>query len=303
MKFGSSYFGSSSQAKRYLRRTLLTSFVQLAMGILGKLLTVGSVFTVACAILLGVAMKFQHALPPDIAWYTRAVPAWIGIIMSQIAGLPAQAIYSEFKALDAVLTRATPGDADSVLRVIDETGWSGHMLINIGDRKGEFLDAAVLSRKPKLAVELGTFMGYSSVRIARLLPTGGRLISVDPSSQAHAISNVVLQRAGLHEKVELAYDYSHNILQKLAKEGVTIDLLFLDHLKELYLKDLQIAMALGLLKKGSVVVGDNIGFPGAPDFKAFVMNRSNGFDTVVHESFVEYSNVIPDAVTVSTYTL
>lgn len=266
------------------------------MGFLGKLFTLGSLFAAGVAILIGSAIHFEHALPQDMVWYPRAVVSWLGIFFSQLVGLNAQVLFSEFKALDAVLKKATDGDADSVVRTIDETGWSGHMLINMGDRKCEFLDEAVRKQKPKLAVEFGTFMGYSAVRIAKLLPRGGRLISVDPSPQAHAIATVVLKKAGLSDRVELAYDYSDNVLQRLAKEGATIDLLLVDHVKHLYLKDVQLAVSLGVLKKGSVVVGDNILFPGAPDFKAYVTNKSNGFDTVVHESFVEYSNVIRDEV-------
>merc|ERR1712187_80619 len=134
-------------------------------------------------------------------------------------------------------------------------------------------------------------MGYSAARIARLLPAGSRLISVDPSPQASAIATTVLLKAGLLDRVELAYDYSDNVLRRLAKEGAIVDLMFVDHVKHLYLPDLQLALSTGLLREGSVVVGDNIAFPGAPDFKAFVVNRSNGFDTGVHDTFMEYSNV------------
>jgi len=271
------------------------------MGPCTKLLQIGAVLTAIVAVLIGSAVRFEHALPDPMVWYARSASAWLGIMLSQLAGIDAKLLFSEFKALDAVLKRAMNEDAESVLRVIDETGWSGHMLINIGDRKGVFLDDAVLARKPKLAVELGTFMGYSAVRIARLLPHDGRLVSVDPSPQAHAIATAVLLKAGLLDRVELAYDYSDNVFRRLAKDGVKIDLLLVDHVKTLYLRDLQVAISLGLLKNGSVVVGDNIVFPGAPDFRAFITNRSNGFDTVIHESFCEYSNTIRDEVTVSTY--
>lgn len=271
------------------------------MGFVGSFLSLGALVTALIAVLLGAAVQYEHALPEVMVYWSRAIVSAFGIIVSQGLGLNAKALYSEFKALDAVLSRSTQGDPESVLRVIDETGWSGHLLINVGDKKSVFLDDAVRKKKPKLAVELGTFMGYSAVRIARLLPEGSRLISVDPSPQANAIASAVLLKAGLFNRVELAYDYSGNVMRRLAAEGATIDLLFVDHLKWLYLPDTQLAISLGLIKEGSVVVGDNIVFPGAPDFKAFMTNKSNGFDTVVHETFVEYSNTIKDEVTVSTY--
>merc|ERR1740138_1615429 len=112
-------------------------------------------------------------------------------------------------------------------------------------------------------------------------------MSVDPSPMAHAAANVLLKQAGLDDRVTLVYDYSGNVLRRLAKERRTIDLLFIDHVKSLYLQDLQLAESLGVLKNGSVVIGDNIRFPGAPDFKAYVLNASR-YNTTVYESTVEY---------------
>jgi catechol O-methyltransferase len=47
---------------------------------------------------------------------------------------------------------------------------TGQMLINVGDEKGAFLDAAVQRANPKLALELGTYCGYGALRIARSAP-------------------------------------------------------------------------------------------------------------------------------------
>ena len=78
--------------------------------------------------------------------------------------------------LERVARDAVDGNPEDVLRVVDEFGWSGNWMMNIGDVKGKILDEAVERRRPQLALELGTYLGYSAVRIARLLGPGARLV-------------------------------------------------------------------------------------------------------------------------------
>jgi len=51
------------------------------------------------------------------------------------------------------------------------------------------------------ALEIGLDYGYSSVRIARLLPEGGKLFSLDPSTKKIEISMEIVEFAGLSDKV------------------------------------------------------------------------------------------------------
>ena len=69
-----------------------------------------------------------------------------------------------------MLANARAGDIDDVLATIDEFAYEKSLLINIGDEKGALLDAAVRRADPALALELGTYCGYSALRIARAAP-------------------------------------------------------------------------------------------------------------------------------------
>ncbi|MDP9433954.1 MAG: O-methyltransferase, partial [Actinomycetota bacterium] len=53
---------------------------------------------------------------------------------------------------------------------------------------------------------------------------------------------------------------------------------------------------------GTVVVADNVRFPGAPEYRAF-MSREEGrtWRTVEHDAHVEYQNLIKDLVLESEY--
>lgn len=100
-------------------------------------------------------------------------------------------------------------------------------------------------------------------------------------------------------KNELAY--SGDILKKLAAEGKKIDFLFLDHIKELYLEDVKVAEQLQLLKNGSsLVVADNVIAPGAPEYRAWMMENKQ-FDTKIHTTLLEYTHGVLDEVLVSKY--
>lgn len=54
----------------------------------------------------------------------------------------------------------------------------------------------------------------------------------------------------------------------------------------------------GLFRAGSVIVGDNVLIPGAPDFRKY-MATSPDFYTVEHITNIEYNHCVPDIVTVS----
>ena len=57
-----------------------------------------------------------------------------------------------------------------------------------------------------------------------------------------------------------------------------------------------------LFHAGSVVVADNVKFPGAPKYLAYMRdNEGQGWQTVEHKSHLEYQRMIPDLVLESTY--
>lgn len=77
-----------------------------------------------------------------------------------------------------------------------------------------------------------------------------------------------------------------------------IDFLFIDHEKSVYLSDFKIIESLGVIQKGSIVVGDNIIEPGAPDYLQY-FKENKGYDSILYHAFVEYWDK-KDAVLVST---
>ena len=208
-----------------------------------------------------------------------------------------------------VLEKARPGDVDDAIRVVDEFAYGESFLINVGDEKGALLDAAVERVQPRLLLELGTYCGYSALRTARTMPSDAHLVSIEYVAANADIARRILDHAGVGDRVTI-------VVGSLADDGTTavtlerehgfgpesLDFVFIDHAKDLYLPDLERIVARGWLRPGAVVVADNVKVPGAPEYRAH-MRAHEGRDwrTREHETHVEYQSLIKDLVLESEY--
>ena len=214
----------------------------------------------------------------------------------------------EAAAADYVVANARQGDLDDVIAKVDQFAYQKSFLINVGDEKGELLDDAVRRASPGLALELGTYCGYGSLRIARAAPTA-KVVSVELSPANAEVARRIWAHAGVDDRVSCVVGTIGDggaTLDALADQhgfvDGRLDLLFVDHDKAAYLSDLQSILDRGWLHRGSVVVADNILIPGAPKYREF-MNQQQGklFDTVEHSSHAEYQRLMPDLVLESEY--
>jgi catechol O-methyltransferase len=202
------------------------------------------------------------------------------------------------QALAHARAHARAGDPESVLAALDRFGRDHSFLMNVGDRKGEILDAEVRGKRPARALEIGAFCGYSAVRIGRLLREwDGRLISLEANPRNAAVSRAMVELAGLGAVVEVRHAKAEEAIPSL---GAPFDLVFLDHWKDLYLPDLKRLEKHSLLKPGSVVVADNVGLFDASEYFAHVRG-SGRYDSRNVASTVEYRDEIPDAVEISVF--
>jgi catechol O-methyltransferase len=81
-----------------------------------------------------------------------------------------------------------------------------------------------------------------------------------------------------------------------------VDLVFIDHAKKEYVPDLERILDEGWLHPGSVVVADNVKFPGAPEYRAYMHARDGtGWRTTEHSTHAEYQSLVRDLVLESEY--
>ncbi|BDB42756.1 O-methyltransferase [Mycobacterium kiyosense] len=214
----------------------------------------------------------------------------------------------EAATVDYVLNNAKPGDVDDALATIDRFAYEKSMLVNVGDEKGELLDAAVRRADPALALELGTYVGYSAMRIARAAPKA-KVYSVEFSAANAANARRIWAHAGLAERVTCVVGTigdGGRTLDTLANDhgftSAALDFVFIDHDKAAYLDDLLSIVQRGWLHPGSIVVADNVKVPGAPKYRAYMREQQGkSWHTVEHKTHVEYQSLVPDLVLESEY--
>lgn len=100
---------------------------------------------------------------------------------------------------------------------------------------------------------MGTFVGYSAIRIARLLGRGGRIICVEIDPQKAEVARRNIQRAGFDKLIDVRVGDAKKIIPTLVGE---FDLVFLDAVKTEYLSYLKLVEP--KLRSGCVVVADNV---------------------------------------------
>lgn len=154
-------------------------------------------------------------------------------------------------AKDEVLEAALRDSEAAELPAIQVTALQGKML--------QMFARMVGARR---ILEIGTLGGYSTIWLARALPEGGRLVTLEAAAKHAAVARKNLERAGVLGKVELREGPALETLPRLVAEGVgPFDLIFLDADKEHNAEYLQ--WALRLARVGTVIVTDNVVREGA----------------------------------------
>ena len=205
-----------------------------------------------------------------------------------------------------VLERARSGDVAGVIRVIDEYCYQKSFLINVGDEKGAILDEAIRRARPRRVLEIGAYCGYSALRMAAAAPEA-RITSIELNPANAEICRRIWAHAGVGDRVTVVVGFlgdGGRTVQRLKEEhgfsSGTLDFVFVDHDKDAYLTDLQILLTERWLRPGALVVADNVKFPGAPAYQAYMIeNEGKRWRTTEHPTHVEYQSLIKDLVLVS----
>ncbi|KPM34167.1 hypothetical protein AK830_g12402 [Neonectria ditissima] len=166
------------------------------------------------------------------------------------------------------------GSPEKILGVIDEYARTKKYLMNVGEDKGKIVTDLIREVKPQTMVELGGYVGYSTLLFgAAVRQAGGsRYWSLERNPEFAAVITSLVDLAGLGDVVKVAVGPSAGSLRRLQAQGAltSIDVVFLDHYKPAYLSDLKLCEQLRLVGPGSVLAADNVIKPGNPPYLAYV---------------------------------
>jgi predicted O-methyltransferase YrrM len=129
--------------------------------------------------------------------------------------------------------------------------------IDVAPNQGKLLHLFVKMMGAKRVLEIGTLGGYSTIWMARALPEGGRLVSLELSPKHAEVARANVQRAGVAQRVEIRVGPALESLAKLKQEGAApFDLIFIDADKQTIPE--YVTWAIQLARRGTVVLTDNV---------------------------------------------
>ena len=164
--------------------------------------------------------------------------------------------------------------------LIGETASLGRVAgMQIGPLQGAFMTVLATALRPRLAVEVGTFTGYSALCVASALDPGAQLLCCDVSEEWTSIARRYWERAGVADRIDLRVGPALDTLRALPPEP-PIDLAFIDADKSSYPAYYdEIADRLspgGVILVDNVLRGGTVADPASDDDATEAMRAFNG---------------------------
>ena len=148
-----------------------------------------------------------------------------------------------------------PQDA-ALTETLVEMEREGVRSINVSPVEGKLLQVLALLIGARRILEIGTLGGYSGIHLARALPDGGKLITLEIDPHHARVARRNFERAGVGEKVEICVGPATETLPQIAARNEPLfDVIFIDADKEGYPEYLR--LSLPLLRNGGLIMGDN----------------------------------------------
>lgn len=126
--------------------------------------------------------------------------------------------------------------------------------IQVGPDEGRTLEILLRAIGARTVVEIGTLVGYSALWMARALPEGGRLITLEKDPRHAELARRHFEAAGLQDRVDVRVGAARDHLEDLAADA-PFCAVFLDADKGGYADYGR--WAAKNLRSGGLLIGDN----------------------------------------------
>lgn len=161
----------------------------------------------------------------------------------------------QWTAVDNYLVEALIPNDPILERVLANNQRAGLPAIDVAANQGQFLALLVRMTRAKRLLEIGTLGGYSTIWMARELPTDGELLTLEADAHHAAVARENLRLAGVDNKVMVLEGPALETLEKLG-DCPPFDLIFIDADKPNNPNYLR--WALHYSRPGTLIVGDNV---------------------------------------------
>jgi predicted O-methyltransferase YrrM len=164
-----------------------------------------------------------------------------------------------WRRVDAYLTETLVGHDPDLETAVAEQRAAGLPAIEVAPVSGKLLHLLARISGAQRVLEIGTLGAYSTIWMARGIPEGGRIVTIEAEPGNARVARANLDRAGVGEKVEILIGRAADVLPTL-EGSEPFDLVFIDADKQS--NTIYIDWAARLGRSGTVVVVDNIGRAG-----------------------------------------
>jgi caffeoyl-CoA O-methyltransferase len=139
----------------------------------------------------------------------------------------------------------------------------------VGPVVGEFLSLLARAMQAKKILELGTATGYSAIYLAHACASAeARVVTIEKNRKLALRAQINFKKAGLGDRIEIRVGDARDILLRMEEP---FDFVFMDIDKSDYQSVL--SQCQRLLRKGGLLVTDNVGFSESNDFNQAIFNN------------------------------
>jgi predicted O-methyltransferase YrrM len=165
-------------------------------------------------------------------------------------------------AVDGYITGLLVPADPALDAALEASAAAGLPAINVAPNQGKLLMLLAQLQGARRILEIGTLGGYSTIWLARALPAGGRLVTLEANPEYAEVARRNLARAGFAGVAEVRVGPAAESLPRLAEEGAgPFDLVFIDADKPSTPE--YFGWALRLARRGTLIVVDNVVRDGA----------------------------------------
>lgn len=164
-----------------------------------------------------------------------------------------------WRAADRYLSDTLVGHDPALEATVAAQNAAGLPAIEVSPLSGKLLHLLARISGARRVLEIGTLGGYSTIWLARGIPSDGTVVTIEAEPRNAAVARANLDRAGVGDRVDIRIGRGEHVLPTLAAEE-PFDLVFIDADKESNTLYLDWAARLG--HPGTVVVVDNVGRAG-----------------------------------------
>lgn len=148
---------------------------------------------------------------------------------------------------------------DTLLETIDNKLKSMNITMHVGAEEGKLLQVLIAMHGAKTVLEIGTFAGYSAIWMARALPEGGRIYTLNKDPAHINMASGHFAQCDVKDRITMIEGDAKDSLHALASDEAflktPLDMIFIDADKIGYNHYLDWAER--HVRKGGLIVADN----------------------------------------------